>query len=613
VFVISAEDIRRSGIAVLPELLRLAPGVQVARLASGAWAVSVRGFNDEYSNKLLVLVDGRSVYNEFYSGVFWDTLNISVGDIERIEVIRGPGAAMWGTNAVNGVINVITRSAKSTQGVLIAGGVGSETSSNASLRYGGEAGGANYRVGAQNTTTDPFQILSSASPSRGWVSHSGDFRMDWDLSARDSLLVSAGFYDSSLGVIVPVATIAAPNAPPADDHSITSGENVLARWQHIISDTSSIEVRFSFQHMFRNDPQSAGDIKTFDYGFQQHAHWGERNDLIWGFSFRENAFQMTPTAALRFNPLRADHDEVALFGQDEIALIPDKLSFILGAQASHTETIGYAIQPTGRLLWKPTQVLSGWIAVSRAERTPSLNDRGVDLLQAPIAVPSGSPLIPSLWGVVNVVGNPAVRPETVLSYEAGQRVQASKTVSFDVSMFYSLYQHLLSVSTGAPVMQFYSGMPYLQIPVMTGNERYGESYGAELATTWNVNSRWRLMGGSSWLRVQTRSYAGDISVDQQRTSAATPHYQWNLRSNFDLTRTLQIDTTLYYTAAMIQTGIPQHLRGDLRIGWRPRPKVELSIGVQDAFQANHLEFESTRFNQLAEVPRNFYGRVTWRF
>jgi iron complex outermembrane recepter protein len=614
VFVITAEDIRRSGISVLPELLRLAPGVQVSRLSSGEWAIAIRGFNDEYSNKLLVLVDGRSVYNEFYGLVFWDTLNLPIDDIERIEVIRGPGAAMWGTNAVNGVINIINKSAKASQGGLIAGGGGSQATSTGAVRYGGEAApGAFYRVGAQNTTYDPLQILSSASPSHGWVNHSGDFRLDWDISAKDSLLVSGGVYQSAVGAIVPAATISSPNAPPADDRITSDGGNVTARWQHVYSDTSSIEAHFSCEHMLRNDPQSKFDLDVFDYGFQQHKQAGSRNDVIWGFSGRQDSFHSTPTLALRLNPLNSSRDEVALFAEDEIALIPNKLSFIMGAQVSHTETIGYAIQPTARLLWTPTKSLSSWIAVSRAERTPSLSDRGLDYYESPITIPSGSPSIPSLLGVVHVMGNPSAQSETVLAYEAGQRLQAAKQISFDVSTFYNIYQHLSSLSTGAPALAFSSGIPYLEIPVSYENDRHGESYGAELSTTWNATTRWRLLGGYNWLRAETHSAPGDASVDEVRTSSATPHHQWIARSNFDLTRTIQIDAALYYYAAMPQTGIPQHLRGDLRIGWRPSAKIELSIGVQDAFEANHLEYESTRFTQLSEVPRNFYGKVTWKF
>lgn len=613
VFVISAEDIRRSGITVLPELLRLAPGVQVSRLSSGSWAVGIRGFNDEYSNKLLVLVDGRSVYNEFYAGVFWDTLNIPVDNIDRIEVIRGPGAAMWGTNAVNGVINIITKSAKSTQGLTISGGGGSQANSTADVRYGGEAGGASYRLGVQNAETDPFQLVSSASPSRGWINRSGDFRIDWDLSAQDSLQVSGGFYQTSLGLMVPGATITSPNAPPADDQIDTSGGSVAARWEHIFSDTSSIQVRFSYDRMLRNDPQGAADINTLDYGFQHHVLAGSRNDIIWGFSVREDGFRSTPTPALRMNPLSTNRDEVALFGEDEISLIPNRLSFIAGAQVSHIATIGYSVQPTGRLLWTPTKNLSSWMAVSRAERTPSLSDQGIDYYESPIPFSSGSPSLPPLLGIVHFVGNPNERQETVLAYEAGQRVQVSKAISFDLSTFYNVYRHLDSVFTGTPTLQFASGVPYLEIPAITGNDRHGESYGAELAATWNATGRWRLNGGYSWLRVETRPYAGDTNDDQYRTSSATPHHQWEVRSNFDLTRTVQIDTAFYYYAAMLQTGIPQHLRGDLRIGWRPKPKVELSIGVQDAFEAYHVEYESTRFNQFAEIPRNFYGKVIWRF
>lgn len=612
VFVITAEDIRRSGITILPELLRLAPGVQVARLAAGGWAISIRGFNDAYANKLLVLIDGRSVYNEFYSGVFWDTLNTSVDDIERIEMIRGPGAAMWGTNAVNGVINVITKSAKVTQGGLIAGGGGSEATSTGSVRYGGEVAGAYMRVGAQNVTYDPFSLLDSSSPSRGSVNRGGDFRLDWDVSAKDSLQVSGGIYNSSLGLMVPSATVSAPNAPAADDHINTSGGNVVARWQRTISETSSIEVHFSYEHMLRNDPQDIAAIRSIDFGFQQHLLAGSRNDVIWGVTIRDDNFHSTPTPALTINPSNASRDEAAVFGQDEIALVPDKLKFIVGAQISRTATVGYAIQPTGRLLWTPTDTLSTWIAVSRAVRTPSLEERGLDFLEPPIAIPSGSPYIPSLLGIANALGNPAARSETVLAYEAGQRVQASRSISFDVSTFYSVYHHLASFSTGVPVLQFASGMPYLIIPVTSGNDRFGESYGAELASTWNATSRWRLTGGYSWLRVETRPYAGVVNTDEF-PPGASPHHQWDLRSNFDLTRTVQIDTALYYYAGMRQAGIPQHLRGDLRIGWRPSPKIEFSIGVQDAFEANHLEGQDTRFGQISQVPRNFYGKATWRF
>jgi iron complex outermembrane receptor protein len=213
VFVISAEDIRRSGITVIPELLRLAPGVQVARLSSGSWAIGIRGFNDEYSNKLLVLIDGRSVYNVFYTGVYWDTLNLAVDDIERIEVNRGPGAAMWGTNAVNGVINIITKSAKSTHGGLVVGGAGSEVTSGEMVRYGGEIGGADYRVGVQNSQFDPLQVVGSIDPSRGWINRNGSLRADWDISTHDSLMVSGDIYQSNLGLVVPDGTVASTTRP----------------------------------------------------------------------------------------------------------------------------------------------------------------------------------------------------------------------------------------------------------------------------------------------------------------------------------------------------------------------------------------------------------------
>jgi iron complex outermembrane receptor protein len=613
VFVITAEDIRRSGITILPELLRLAPGVQVARLSSGSWAISIRGFNDEYSNKLLVLIDGRSVYNQFYSGVFWDALNLPVDNIQRIEVIRGPGAAMWGTNAVNGVINIISKSAKETQGGLIAVTAGSDGSSSASIRYGGQAKDAYYRVGAQNTTDDPLQLLNSISPSQGWTNRGGDFRVDWDFSAKDSLVASGDVYQSNIGAAVPSANISSPTALPASQMIDTHGSNLVATWQHIVSETSSIEVRFAFQREVRNDPQIFSKIQTIDYGFQQHKLAGPRHDIIWGFTFRDDDFHSIPGSVLRLNPASDARDNYALFGQDDIVLVPNLLSFIAGAQFSHTESIGYAIQPTARLLWTPAASLSSWIAVSRSERTPSLADRGLDEYETPVYVPSSSPYIPSLWAVPHVSGSSTVRPETALAYEAGQRVQVSKQVSFDLSTFYNVYQHLTSSTTGTPAFLLASGVPYLEIPITITNQRHGESYGAELAATWNASNRWRLTGGYDWLRVETHPYPGDTNIDEFRTSSATPHHQWQVRSNFDLTRTIQIDAGFYYCAAMLQTGIPQHLRGDLRIGWRPLAQIEFSAGVRDAFEANHLEYESTRFNQLSQVPRNFYVKGAWRF
>ncbi len=582
-------------------------------MSSGEWAIGIRGFNDEFSNKLLVLVDGRSVYNEFYTGVFWDTLNLSVDDIERIEVIRGPGAAMWGTNAVNGVVNIITKSAKSTKGALVSGSAGSGSIGDATLRYGSEGSGAAFRVTARDTSVEPFSLFGGSGPSRGWMNRNANFRLDWDLSASDSLQVSGGMYRSGVGLLVPNGTIASPSAPPADDQVVSSGGNVLARWRHIFSETDSIDVRFSYQHAFRNDPQTGADVNTLDYGFEQHKRLGSRQEAIWGLTFREDGLLSTPTPALRLNPLTDHRDVIALFAQDEIALIPDKLQFIAGAQVSHTENIGYAIQPTARILWTPTTTLSTWIAASRAERTPSLDDRGLDYYETPTSVPSGSPLVPPLWAVAHVTGNPAARFESVLAYEAGQRFQIDKKIYFDLSSFYNVYRHLISDTTGVPQLAFFSGMPYLLIPVTTGNDRHGESYGAEVAPTWSVTSRWRLTGGYSWLRVETRPYGGAVNLDQFRTNSATPHHQWELGSYWDVTPKVQIDCSLYYHAAMLQTGIPQHLRGDLRIGWRPTAALELSVGVQDAFQANHLEYESTRFNQVAEIPRNVYGKVTWRF
>jgi len=610
VFVITAEDIRRSGLE-LPEVLRLAPGVQVARVEAGRWAVAIRGFNNDFSNKLMVLIDGRSIYSEVNPGVMWDMVHVAPDDIERIEVIRGPNAAMWGENAVNGVISIITRNAKATQGGLLTAEGGSETEGKGTARFGGEMGSNGfYRVGGHFSDIGPLGPDNGTPVSaHGWNSSSIDFRMDWNPTAQDSVLVSGQAYHSVLGHDVTYPSASNPFPAVVDAQESSFSGNIMARWQHEISEQSSVEWRISWDHMNYGDALVPQTASTIDAQFQHRISLGDRNDLIWGVEYKGAMVDMPPTPDFLVLPAHSDRKLGAVFAQDEFTLVPDKLHFIAGVRTSYDTAARLQVQPTGRLLWTPNRSLTTWAAVSRAVHTPSVVERGINATLAVV------PLAPPLFGMVQLSSDPDARPESALSSEAGQRIQVSPTLSFDASAFYTIHQHLLGTETLAPYFVPASGiqMAHMVFPEFDTNVRYGASEGFELSATWNVQPRWKLIAGSDWLRIHTHAYPGINATDTVTDGGTSPHYQYELRSNLDLTRKWQFDTFVTYTAAMPEVNVPSHFRLDVRLGWRPVDRLELSTGVQDALDPQHPELYSQRLAGLEQVQRNIYGKATWRF
>jgi len=616
VYVITAEDIRRSGLS-FPEMLRLAPGVQVARSSSGTWAISIRGFNDDSANKLLVLVDGRSVYNELASGVYWDTLAIPPNDIERIEVIRGPGAAIWGTNAVNGVINIITKSAKDAQGGQITGQAGSAPEFSASGRYGGTIGSkAYYRVGVQDTDMAAFTSTDGQKPANGWNNARANFRVDWNATNADSILFSGNIYRSEVGHQYPTQPAGEPFPALLEAPTTDIGGSLLARWEHKFSNGSDVTGQFSWERNHDRDVQTPLSYDILGLDLQQHTAAGERQELVWGVDFHESLYRFAETpihpTLFLYSAQRLPNVNDALFavfGEDQISLVREKVELIVGAQLSHSDFAGFQIQPTARLLWTPTANLSSWAAISRAVRTPSIYERSFD------GIVTATPIQPPLFALVHLTGDPNFRSESVVAYEAGQRLQIGPRLSLDASAFYNVYQHLASVTTGQAIFIPGSGQlpPYLEIPTVFGNRRYGESYGGEVSATFNASNRWKLTGGYSMVEIHSNSYPGIYSDDSLRTEGGSPEHEFQIHSYLDLTSKIQLDSGIYYYGAMPALGVPRHLRGDLCLGWRPTEKWEFSAGVQDAFDPNHIEYISSRFNQLVEVPRNWYGKATWRF
>ena len=372
IYVITQEDIRRSGATNIPDALRRVPGIQVAHISANTWAITSRGLNGQFANKLLVLIDGRTVYTPLFSGVFWDVQDTLLEDIDRIEVIRGPGASLWGDNAVNGVINIITKKASDTQGGLLSTGYGDEQQGFASLRYGGKIGNsAHFRVYSKFFNRDNAVLASGEKANDRWDTLRGGFRIDWDVDNQDSLIVQGDIYDGETESNASTPILTSPFKESFNDESEFAGWNVLTRWKRVFSDSSNMELQLYFDRTERESAMFREDRDTFDFDFQHRFKFGERHDIVWGLGYRLNHDDIRNTFSLSFNPDDRYMSLYSGFVQDEITLIEDKLLLTVGSKISYNKFTDSEIQPNARLLWKLHERHSAWISLSRAVRTPS--------------------------------------------------------------------------------------------------------------------------------------------------------------------------------------------------------------------------------------------------
>ena len=433
IFVLSNDDIRRSGATTVADALRLVPGVQVAAIDSSDFAISARGFNSQFANKLLVMIDGRTVYSPLFSGVYWDAQQVFLDDVDRIEVIRGPGATVWGANAVNGVISIISKSARDTQGGLIYGGGGDVHLALGGARYGGKIGEDTfYRIYGSYQLNDDFQQTNGATANDGWDLWKGGFRVDHYTSNSGQLTWQGDAYAGNL----------------ADHTGDLNGFNTLGRWTQRLSDRSSYEVQAYFDHTYRNDALAEVSLDTADLSWQHTFGLGERNDVIWGLGYRfiDSQLHKANTPAITILDHEIPLNLFSAFIQDEFKIIPDRLTFTLGTKIEHNDFTGFEVQPSARLLFKPTGNQTVWAAVSRAVRTPSESE-GKDAitfaLGPPVVGPGGGLYVPTLFG------NTALKSEVLLAYELGYRIQPTNRISVDLTAFYTDYSRLAAVNPEA--------------------------------------------------------------------------------------------------------------------------------------------------------------------
>ena len=608
VYVISAEDIERAGITSVPEALRLAPGVEVAQIDGSTWAISIRGFNSLFSNKLLVLVDGRTVYSTIYTQVFWTVQDLPLDEVERIEVIRGPGAAIWGANAVNGVINIVTRSARETQGARLTVEGGSHDQVVADARYGGLVGrDAAFRISSRYALRGQMAVPGGGDADDRWDLERASLRGDWTLSPRDSLNLTGDIYQSAGGETLLIPSLTPPADLPTNGPTSYRGGSMLLRWNHETAGGSQAvwQVYYDRSHQVLSTLGSVDN--TWDFDFHQETRPQKRHDVLWGLGARLTDEDTSGDAHIFLSPPAKALALFSAFAQDEITLLPDHFWLTVGAKLERNPYTGVGVDPDLRILWAPNRRHSAWAAVSRALRTPAaFEERG-------FATASAFPGAGGLAELLTINGNPQAKSEELLAYETGYRVQPNPRTSFDLTAFYNLYQHLSSLDPGTPSFQT-DPVPHLVVPLFIGNALNGHSQGVEISGAWAVTSAWKLNGSYSWFQMfYLVNPAAPGSASAFRTGA-NPEHQFQIHSDFTLRRHWDIDGSMYYVAALPAIPIPSYTRLDIHLAWSPLERLKLSSGLQNLLDPRHPEFRDLLVpTTQEEIPRSFYGKAEWQF
>ena len=605
IFVITQEDIHRSGATNIPDLLRMAPGVDVEQIDANAWAISVRGFNSRYSNKVLVLIDGRTVYTPSFSGVYWEHLDMPLEDIDRIEIIRGPGATMWGANAVNGVISIITKSSKQTKGGLLSAGAGSNLKTQDALQYGGDLGqSASYRVygkyGDVGNSAGSAGILANDR----WSRIHGGFRSDLSPTDRDDVMVQGDLFSNDENQTRRSNFIPTPLDQIFQQDLEATGGDLLARWSHTLAGGSQTSLQGYYDTYRRTDLGVPEDLKTFDLDFQHHLVAGDRNDIVWGLGYRVYNSGLAPGYSIAFLPPVETDSLFSAFIQDEIR-ISDTVSLTLGGKLEHNPYTGFQTEPSIRVAWTPTDRQTWWAAASKAIRQPSRTDVAIDVTLQAIPIDSNTMQVTRLYG------NPQLKNEEVRDYELGYRADLSKNLSLDLATFWSSYRNVETDDPQQP--QFIPGSPtVILVPLVYQNHAHAVDYGAELALNWNVNSHWRISPGYSYLHARFTQDAPGAVVGFGLDTGFPPHL-FEIRSLVNLPRRLEFDQALYYTSRLPGGAVPGHARLDVRLARRLGESTEISVVGQNLLRPATAEYGDAFAVIGTQAVRSVFGRITWRF
>ncbi len=564
IYVITAEDIRRSGATSLPEVLRLAPNLQVARVNSRSYAISARGFGSfESANKLLVLIDGRSIYTTLHGGVLWDEHAVLLADIERIEVVSGPGGTLWGANAVNGVINIITKNAHDTEGGLVSGGYGS-LDQHAELRYGGKLSEETaLRVYGLGFGRGDSRLRDGEEAGDDWDGLQGGFRLDWQ-GVADAATIQGDLFEF-----------------PSETNERTYGGNLLARWSHSFTGGSALVVQAFYDRVSRTSSAVEDAEEKLDISAQHTIRLGPSHTVVWGGGYRFSHDRFVAEAGpFTLLPRSRDIQLGNLFAQDTIALADD-LSLTLGTKVEHSSFSGTELLPNARLAWQVAQDHLLWSAVSRAARTPTRIDRD---LQAPGLVDPGRDF----------------DSEELIAYELGYRGQLSSRASLSVSLYYNDYDELraLAISPDSGLLEF-------------DNVMEGHTYGLEAWGDYQVNGWWRLSAGVNLLEKDLHVVSPGTTLALDQHQGNDPEYQLSLRSSMDLSDDVDLDIGLRAIDDLPSPDVPGYIELDARVGWEVVDGLELSLVGNNLLHDQHPETGNPITRR--EIPRSVMLGASWKF
>jgi len=610
VFVLTAEDLRQSGVTSIPEALRLVPGVQVGRMDANKWAISARGFSDFFANKLLVLIDGRSVYTPVFSGVFWDTHDVVIDDLERIEVIRGPGGTLWGANAVNGVINIITREASDTQGGAVRVGTGTDENGFGSVRFGSQLSERSwYRAYAKYARRSGSETAAGQGLADDWHMGRVGARLDWDLSNRDALTLQGEVYDGEVGqtLNLPIS-LEAPFIETYVEDTEVGGGYLLGRWERQLGETSDLELQAYYDRGERLGKPIGGVIRTFDVHLQHRVSLPRSHEVVWGLGGRFIRDRFDNSFAISLHPSSRSTHLLSAFVQDEVGLLGARARLTVGSKLEHNTYTGLEVQPNLRLVWAPTARHTVWGAVSRAVRTPS---RGEIDERFNGSVVEGPPL-----ALVTLFGNRQQKSESLVAVDAGYRTHLGDQLSLDLAGFYNRYEDLRTgeMDLSDRRMEETPAPPHWLIPVITDNKLHGITYGIETTASWQALDNWRLRAAHTYLQMDMELDEGGRDPQATTWDEENPNHQLTVRSSWDATAGVSLDMALRYMDELPILRTDRYLAADMRLGWYPIDECELYLVGQHLLAGPHLEFPRQNVISLpGQVRPGVYGGVSWQF
>ena len=608
VYVITQEDIRRSGATNIPDLLRMAPGVDVAQIDGHVWAISIRGFGDRFTDKVLVLIDGRSVYTPTNSGVNWDQQNVPLEDIERIEVIRGPGGTIWGANAVNGVINIITKSAKATHGGLLAAGAGSNGNARGLIQYGGAIGPkGSYRAFGNYVNVGNTTAADGTPAPDNWHASQGGFRTDWDLSRRDALTVQGDFTGIHAGETdTDTFFNALPLQATVNSKTTVAAGNIMGHWTRTLSPKSDISVQAYYDAYNRYEEGGLERRKTFDLDFHHHFAASSRHDIVWGLGYRSTSDDLAPRFSITYTPQQRTDHLFSAFIQDEIKLT-NSLWLTLGSKIEHNGYTGREFEPGAQLVWTPAKRHTIWVSVARAIRQPARADTDIQIAIATFPVDNDS------FALVQLAGNRQRKEERVLAYQLGYRAQVNKRLSLDIAGFSNFYSKVQTIESGNPFFSATPGPPHLVIPLTFSDRAHAWTNGGEVFANWNVTSRWRISAGYAFIHMNAHPDPDSTDTAVAEIGGNTPHHKFEVRSLLNLPHNLDLDCALYHVGSLPAETVTSYNRFDARLGWRAGEHTEFSIVGQNLLTPRHSEFDDAYELNHTQLKRSVYGKITWRF